>query len=130
MAIPEFRYTPISSEIIVALTKPLGLDDVFLRNTTRSDKFSQSGIQQSAFSFTDDVKEIQLTFLTSTERDNMLTMFDDHALKGKVFKFIPDKDSPSTFDNVLLLNTKIKFEREFAGTDFWKVTFSIRKEIT
>ncbi len=125
MTLPAFYYNGTT----INLSTPLAKDDPYVRNAKRQDSYSLSGVRQSAYDYTEEDKEIELTFLTQAERDDLLDMFDDWACEGKTIRFIPDQTAPSIYDTVTILDKQIKFEREAPGVNYWKVKFMIRKEV-
>ncbi len=123
--IPQFEYNSIT----VSLTTPLTKDDPYVKISKRKDSFSQSGVRQAAYNYTENVKLLEMGFLTGTEKDNMITMFDDWADEGKTIKFIPDNTATAVYDTVTIVDKSFTFEREMPGVDYWRIKFKIRKEV-
>jgi len=127
--LPAFIYDSGSGDVTISLTSPLAIDNPYQKKASRKDSFSQSGVKQSAHSYIEELKEIELTFLTETERDNVLTMFD-WAGQGNAIKFVPDQTIMGTYDDVTIVTKTLKFDREFPGGNYWKAKFTIRKEVS
>jgi len=124
--LPAFYYNSTT----INLSSPLAKDDPYSVKSNRKDSFSQGGVRQSAYDYTEEIKDIELTFLTGSEKDALRTMFDTWTDEGKAIRFIPDQTVPATYDDVYIVDKNLVFEREFVGTDFWKIKFKIRKEIS
>lgn len=126
-ALPRFTYNATNLDFAT----PLKDNNGFQRMVHRDIKYAVSGIQQTSFDYNELIWEVKMTFLTATERNNLLTMWDDWACEGKEWTFIPDySNSPATTYTVVTISNKFEPKRMARGVDYWEIDFTIRKVIS
>ena len=125
--LPRFTYNSINVDITV----PLKEENDWKRKSNRDTKHSLSGIEQTAFEYNEFTKNIRITFVSTTVRDLLLTMWDDWGCEGKVIAYYPDySNSPATSYNVTIVGDSFEAKRVAHGVAYWNIDFVVRRVIT
>lgn len=126
-ALPRITYNGNNLDFTV----PLKENDGFENNTKREFKYSVSGIHQSSYDYNEEIFNIKMHFLTSSEKNNLVTMWTSWACEGKTITFIPDyTNAPGTTYSVIIVSNKFEPKRMAPGLDYWNIEFNARKVIT
>jgi len=120
--IPKFSYVhPVDGATTITLTLPPTGDPLREKSAT-SGKETRSNLGKTQYqkNYQDHTFELNLIFLTVTEKDALEKMFDDYASFGKSFSYYPSEDE-SEFFNVIWPGSKKTFEPKkviVSGSDF------------
>lgn len=107
MAYPKIGYTPAGgSPTTLTFGAPARFVPGYSRVAVRHDNISTAGIRESVLERTDDILEITVEWIKTSEA-SAWQGFLDHALTGAAFAYYLDASVPS-FTNYLLEDTEAK----------------------
>lgn len=122
--IPKFVYNGTTVELEI----PLATDDYWEIKTFADVLTSISGKKQTSFDRNEEHKKIDIQFSSETLMDDLHAMYLNWASEGRTIEFYPDKDDVTSYD-VTIVEKTFKAVRQVTGTNVFKVSFTIRKDI-
>jgi len=126
MSFPKIVYTPAGGgETTLQFGAPARFVAGYSRQAVRHDNVSTAGIRESVLERIDDILEITVEWVRTSELSGWQT-FLNHALTGAAFAYYPDA-SLSGYTNYLLEDTEMKLEYKSVGS--YSVRLKMRKQI-
>ncbi len=126
MANPKIVYIPTGGvEQTLTFSAPARSLPAYSRAAIRHDNISTAGIRESVLERVDDIVELAVEWVKSTDVSLWQT-FLDHALTGGVFAYYPDA-AQSSFTNYLLEDTEARLEWKAPGR--YTIRMKMRKQV-
>ena len=126
MANPKIVYIPTGGmEQTLNFAAPARFVPGYSRAAVRHDNISSAGIRESVLERLDDILELTVEWIKTTEVAAWQT-FLDHALAGAAFAYYPDA-SQSSYTNYLLEDTEARLEWKAPG--MCQIRLKLRKQV-